>query len=195
MPHHGGDFRFVHQPVGHRYRLFRFARVIPLHQHNLFAFDTAGGIDISHRLRGPLPVLGAVGSVGAGEGPGDADLHVSLGVKGHAHTTCYHNMKRHCFQFQRHSDIPQRFRAWRHGMTQKISLTVWYRRRRSARTARVEEAKIPPGREVAPESGRPGQCARDGNPCRIRQGRIPFQVRRSVAITWRAGQRGIRTGP
>ncbi len=29
MPHHGGDFRFVHQPVGHRYRLFRFARVIP----------------------------------------------------------------------------------------------------------------------------------------------------------------------
>ncbi|MGD1727586.1 hypothetical protein, partial [Klebsiella pneumoniae] len=28
-----------------------------------------------------------------------------------------------------------------------------------------------------------------------RQGRIPFQVRRSVAITWRAGQRGIRTGP
>ncbi|MEG3492713.1 hypothetical protein V2U99_05185 [Klebsiella variicola] len=59
----------------------------------------------------------------------------------------------------------------------------------------MEEAKIPPGREVAPERGRPGQCARDGNPCRIRQGRIPFQVRRSVAITWRAGQRGIRTGP
>ncbi|MBC2873280.1 hypothetical protein H7U18_23860 [Klebsiella pneumoniae] len=27
------------------------------------------------------------------------------------------------------------------------------------------------------------------------KGRIPFQVRRSVAITWRAGQRGIRTGP
>ena len=50
MPHHGGDFRFVHQPVGHRHRLLRFARVIPLHQHNLFAFDTAGGIDIGHRL-------------------------------------------------------------------------------------------------------------------------------------------------
>ena len=34
VPHHGGDFRFVHQPVSHRYRLFLFARVIPLHQHN-----------------------------------------------------------------------------------------------------------------------------------------------------------------
>ncbi len=44
VPHHGGNFRFIHQPVGHRHRLLRFARVIPLHQHNLFAFDAAGGV-------------------------------------------------------------------------------------------------------------------------------------------------------
>ncbi|MER0132951.1 hypothetical protein KD913_21380 [Klebsiella pneumoniae] len=80
-------------------------------------------------------------------------------------------------------------------MTQKISLTVWCRRWRSAGTARWKKQKSRRGRSGTPENSRPGRYARDGNPCRIRQGRIPFQVRRSVAITWRAGQRGIRTGP
>jgi hypothetical protein len=67
VPHHGGDFRFVHQPVSHRYRLFRFARVIPLHQHNFF-------------FTGPNATYGAQYWKGASQAV--ADINAAGGIKG-----------------------------------------------------------------------------------------------------------------
>lgn len=75
---HRRDLVLIHQPVGDRDRLFRFAGVIPLHQLDFFPFDAAGGVDVRRRLRSPAPILIAIGGVRPGERPGDADDDIGL---------------------------------------------------------------------------------------------------------------------
>ncbi|MBD3708370.1 hypothetical protein IE987_19290 [Klebsiella pneumoniae] len=81
-------------------------------------------------------------------------------------------------------------------MTQKISLTVWCRRWRSAEDGRgwkkqkSRQEGVEHRRAVAPV-GTHATATRAASG----KGAFPFRSGRSVAITWRAGQRGIRTGP
>ena len=64
----------IDQPVRHRDRLFGFAGVVALHQHDFLAVNAARRVDILRCLRRAFPVLRAIGGVRAGERPGDADF-------------------------------------------------------------------------------------------------------------------------
>ena len=54
MADHRRDLVLIHQPVGDRDRLFRFAGVIPCTS-LIFSFDAAGGVDVRRRLRSAAP--------------------------------------------------------------------------------------------------------------------------------------------
>ena len=94
MADNGVDFILVDSAVGDSHGLFRLARIITLNQLDFLTVNPAGSVNIFSGLRCAVPVLIAVGGIGACEWPGHANDNICPGGKCRHQTTGQHKRKR-----------------------------------------------------------------------------------------------------